>query len=116
MKLKTKNTIQKDHLKTKDKFIDELLKSTYVMSQAMGMGGFNQLKTNILSMRNGSKGKKQSNSMGGTPDIIDFDKNEKMNSAAHNYFRQNFLEKGPYNILKLKKQVNQLKEIIHLKC
>lgn len=31
-KLKTKNAIQSDHLKQRDKFIDELLKSTYVMS------------------------------------------------------------------------------------
>ena len=31
-KYRTKNAIQLDHLKNKDKFIDELLKSTYVMS------------------------------------------------------------------------------------
>jgi chromosome condensin MukBEF ATPase and DNA-binding subunit MukB len=31
-KVKTKLAIQQDHLKNKDKFIDELLKSTYVMS------------------------------------------------------------------------------------
>ena len=31
-KVKTKLAIQQDHLKNKDTFIDELLKSTYVMS------------------------------------------------------------------------------------
>ena len=47
-KLRTKNMIQKENLKSKDKFIDELLKSTYVMSQAMGMGGFSSLKKSLL--------------------------------------------------------------------
>jgi len=56
-----------------------------------------------------------------TPGLIspqnkaDQEKNEKLNTAAHNYFQQNFLEKGPYNLLKLKKQVNHLKEMLHNK-
>ena len=46
-KVKTKLAIQQDHLKNKDKFIDELLKSTYVMSQAIGMGGLGNLKRSL---------------------------------------------------------------------
>ena len=38
-----------------------------------------------------------------------------LNTSAQNYFTQNFLEKGPYNLLKMKKQVNDLKELLQHK-
>ena len=44
LKLKTKQANLNNQMKNKDKFIDELLKSTYVMSKAMGMGGIGSLK------------------------------------------------------------------------
>ena len=41
--------------------------------------------------------------------------NKELNSSAQNYFAQNFLDKGPYNLLRMKKQVNDLKELVQLK-
>ena len=112
-KLKTKHAILKDQIKNKDKFIDELLKSTYVMSQAMGMGGFGSLKKTLIELRRSKRGSKlKKNQDDESGDKKENLKAEQMNNAAHNYFQQNFLEKGPYNLLKLKKQVNELKEML----
>ena len=38
-----------------------------------------------------------------------------LSTSAQNYFTQNFLEKGPYNLLRMKKQVNDLKELLQHK-
>lgn len=105
-KLKTKNAIQSDHLKQRDKFIDELLKSTYVMSQAMNAGGFGEFRKTLEQLkaaRKLSKGESKTESQKLQNDL---------NQQAQDYFQQNFLEKGPYNMLKLKKQLNEMKELL----
>lgn len=121
-KAKTKLAIQQDHLKNKDKFIDELLKSTYVMSQAIGMGGLGNLKRSLAQSRAIAKSALQKQNKSPRDDsgqkILDPQQkrmNKELNSSAQNYFAQNFLDKGPYNLLRMKKQVNDLKELIQLK-
>ena len=91
-KTKTRNAILNEQLKAKDKFIDELLKSTYMMNQAMNTGP---------PELQGEEKKEGTPSKGG------------IKNANKTY--QELLEKGPYSILKLKKQVADLKEMIQNK-
>ena len=41
--IKTRNAVLQEQLRAKDKFIDELLKSTYMMNQAMMSSGIPEL-------------------------------------------------------------------------
>lgn len=87
-KLTTKQAILKDQIKSKDKFIDELLKSTYVMSQAMGMGGFGSLKKTLMELKRSKRGNKLKKSTDEAPtaEKAGGDKAQYMDNAAHNYF------------------------------
>ena len=77
----------------------------------MGMGGFGSLKKTLLDLKRSKRGSKVKKVTIAADDGADNkfiekpagDKAEHMNAAAHNYFQQNFLEKGPYNLLKMKK-------------
>lgn len=84
-KLKTKHATQNAQLKSRDKFIDELLKFTLILSEKMGL------------------------QMGLDSSHAD---NQDLVQNAQEYFNQNFVQKGPYGMLKLKKQVCDLQELV----
>ena len=75
-KLKTKHATQNAQIKSRDKFIDELLKFTLILGEKMGL---------------------QSSLDASHSESIDLIQN------ARQFFNQNFVQKGPYQMLRLKK-------------
>jgi hypothetical protein len=95
-KTKTRYAILQEHMKSKDKFIDELLKSTQFMNSAILNGTDAQAIRDMVHQQVSSAIPKDTG------------------NADSSAYRE-LMENGPYSILKLKKKCQDLKSLLQLK-